>query len=205
MSVQTPAATPHIKPLADIAETILLPGDPLRARFIAETFLDDAVCFNEVRGMLGYTGTYRGRPLSVMGTGMGMPSMGLYSHELIHSFGVRELIRVGSCGTLSEDIDLFDVILAQGASTDSAFLHQFRLPGTYAPLSSYRLLDKAKQIADRQGRPVHVGNVLSSDVFYDADETALPAGRPWVSSGSRWRPLRCSPPRPPPASTPSPS
>lgn len=177
----TTLSTPHIKPEgAPIAETILLPGDPLRARFIAETWLDDAVCFNQVRGMLGFTGTYKGRELSVMGTGMGMPSMGLYSYELIHTFGVKELIRIGSCGTLSEDVDLFDVVLAQGASTDSNYMRQYNLPGTFAPLSSFRLLEKAKQIADQQGKKVRVGNVLSGDTFYDADPTALER---WAAMG----------------------
>lgn len=170
----TTASTPHIQPKgAPIAETILLPGDPLRAKFIAETWLDDPVCFNQVRGMLGFTGTYKGRELSVMGTGMGMPSMGLYSYELIHTFNVKELIRIGSCGTLSENVNLFDVVLAQGASTDSNYLRQYNLPGTFAPLSSFRLLEKAKKIADTQGKQVKVGNVLSGDTFYDADPTAL--------------------------------
>lgn len=166
--------TPHIDPKgAEIAETILLPGDPLRAKFIAETYLENHRCFNEVRGMYGFTGTYRGRKVSVMGTGMGIPSISLYSYELIHFFGVKNLIRVGSCGTLQEGIELYDVIIAQGASTDSNYLAQFGLPGTYAPLSSYRLLEKAKRIADDHGQRSHVGNVLSSDIFYNDDPDAL--------------------------------
>jgi purine-nucleoside phosphorylase len=166
--------TPHIDPHGEeIAETILLPGDPLRAKFIAETYLDNHRCFNEVRGMYGYTGTYRGRKVSVMGTGMGVPSISLYSYELIHVFDVKNLIRVGSCGTIQEDIDLYDVVIAQGASTDSNYLSQFGLPGTYAPLSSYRLLEKAKRIADEHGQRTHVGNILSSDVFYNDDPDAL--------------------------------
>jgi len=166
--------TPHIDPNGEeIAETILLPGDPLRAKFIAQTYLDNYRCFNEVRGMYGFTGTYRGRKVSVMGTGMGIPSISLYSYELIHFFDVKNLIRVGSCGTIQEGIDLYDVVIAQGASTDSNYLSQFGLPGTYAPLSSYRLLEKAKRIADEHGQRNHVGNILSSDIFYNDDPAAL--------------------------------
>lgn len=167
-------STPHIDPKGEeIAETILLPGDPLRAKFIAETYLDNPRCFNEVRAMYGFTGTYRGRKVSVMGTGMGVPSISLYSYELIHFFDVKNLIRVGSCGTIQDGIDLYDVIIAQGASTDSNYLSQFGLPGTYAPLSSYRLLEKAKRIADEHGQRSHVGNILSSDIFYNEDPDAL--------------------------------
>ena len=166
--------TPHIDPKGEeIAETILLPGDPLRAKFIAETYLDSPRCFNEVRGMYGFTGTYRGRKVSVMGTGMGVPSISLYSYELIHFFDVKNLIRVGSCGTIQEGIELYDVIIAQGASTDSNYISQFGLPGTYAPLSSYRLLEKAKRTADEKGQRNHVGNILSSDIFYNDDPDAL--------------------------------
>jgi purine-nucleoside phosphorylase len=166
--------TPHIDPQGEeIAETVLLPGDPLRARFIAETYLDNHRCFNEVRGMYGFTGTYGGRKISVMGTGIGVPSIALYSYELIHFFDVKNLIRVGSCGTIQEDIDLYDIVIAQGASTDSNYLSQFGLPGTYAPLASYRLLEKAKRIADEHGQRTHVGNILSSDIFYNDDPEAL--------------------------------
>jgi purine-nucleoside phosphorylase len=166
--------TPHIDPQGEeIAETVLLPGDPLRAKFIAETYLDNHRCFNEVRGMYGFTGTYGGRKVSVMGTGIGVPSIALYSYELIHVFDVKNLIRVGSCGTIQEDIDLYDIVIAQGASTDSNYLSQFGLPGTYAPLASYRLLEKAKRIADEHGQRTHVGNILSSDIFYNDDPEAL--------------------------------
>lgn len=174
-------STPHIDPKGEeIAETILLPGDPLRAKFIAETFFDNPRCFNEVRGMYGFTGSYRGRPVSVMGTGMGIPSISLYSYELIHFFDVKNLIRVGSCGTIQDGIDLYDIVIAQGASTDSSYLSQFGVPGTYAPLSSYRLLEKAKRVADERGQRSHVGNVLSSDIFYNDDPDAL--GR-WAKMG----------------------
>jgi purine-nucleoside phosphorylase len=173
--------TAHIDPKGEqIAETILLPGDPLRAKFIAETYLEDPRCINDVRGMLGFTGTYRGRKVSVMGTGMGIPSISLYSYELIHFFDVKNLIRVGSCGALQHGIDLYDVVIAQGASTDSNYLSQFDVPGTYAPLSSYRLLEKAKRVADEHGQRNHVGNVLSSDIFYNEDPEAL--GR-WAKMG----------------------
>ncbi len=169
----TRTRTPHIDPKGvDIAETILLPGDPLRAKFIAETYLEDAQCFNEVRNMFGFTGTYRGRPVSVMGTGMGIPSISLYSYELIHDFGVKNLIRIGTCGAMQPEMELFDVVIAQGASTDSNYAHQYKLPGNLALLSSYRLLEQAKRAADARGQRTHVGNILSSDVFYNADADA---------------------------------
>src|SRR6056297_405472 len=156
----------------DIAETILLPGDPLRAKFIAETFLEEVTCYNTVRNMLGFTGVWKGKKVSVQGTGMGMPSIGIYSHELINDFGVKNLIRVGSCGSFQEHIKVRDVILGVSASTNSRYAHQFNLPGTYAPTASFDLLLKAKAEADRLGIPVHAGNILSSDVFYDAQPDA---------------------------------
>lgn len=167
-------ATPHIKPMngVEIAETVLLPGDPLRAKFIAETYLEDVQQFNGVRNMFGYTGTYKGQKVSVMGSGMGIPSIGIYSYELIHTFGCKKLIRVGSCGAMQEDIDLYDVIIAQGASTDSDYVKQYNLPGHYAPIASYNLLEGAVSKAREKGVKYHVGNILSSDIFYNADETA---------------------------------
>jgi len=174
MKTQAPKETPHIKPNgAEIAETILLPGDPLRAKFIAESYLEDVVQFNEVRGMLGYTGTYKGKRLSVMGTGMGTPSMSLYSWELIHVFGVKNLIRIGSAGAIQDHLHLNDIVLAMGSSTDSNYMHQFNVPGHYSITASFDLLEKAKKIADAKGQKVHVGNVLSSDIFYNVDPTAL--------------------------------
>ncbi|WP_431027036.1 purine-nucleoside phosphorylase [Lysinibacillus sp. LZ02] len=173
--------TPHIKPNGvEIAETILLPGDPLRAKFIAENFLEKPVLFNEVRGMLGYTGEYKGKKVSVMGTGMGSPSMAIYSWELINVFGVKNLIRIGSCGAMQRDIKLYDIILAMGAATNSNYAHQFNLPGQFPITASYELLEKAKKIADEKNYKVHVGNVLSSDVFYNADETAT---EKWAKMG----------------------
>lgn len=167
----TGKSTPHIQPDgAPIAETVLLPGDPLRAKFIAETYLENPQQFNQVRGMLGFTGTYRGREVSVMGTGMGMPSMGIYSWELINVFGVQRLIRVGSCGALQEALNLYDIVIAQGASTDSNYANQYGLPGSYAPLAAYGLLEGAKRAADQAGARTHVGGVVSSDVFYNAND-----------------------------------
>lgn len=150
-----------------IAETILLPGDPLRAKFIAENFLEDVVEFNSVRNMLGYTGKYKGKEVSVMGTGMGMPSMGIYSYELIHFYGVKNLIRVGSCGSYQEDVKIHDIILAQGACTNSNFASQYELPGTFSAIASFELLEKAKKVADDKNYKVRVGNILSSDIFYN--------------------------------------
>lgn len=157
----------------DIAETILLPGDPLRAKFIAETYLEDIIQFNNVRNMLGYTGTYKGKRVSVMGTGMGAASIGIYSYELIHFFGVKNLIRVGSCGAYDESLKLYDIIFAMGASTNSNYAHQYNLPGTYSAIASWNLLEKAKKIADEKGIEVNVGNVLTSDVFYNKDSDAF--------------------------------
>lgn len=181
MSREMFAETPHIKPNgAEIAETILLPGDPLRAKFIAETFLTDVVQFNEVRGMLGFTGTYNGKRISVMGTGMGTASMGIYSWELIHVFGVKNLIRIGSAGAIQDHLNLYDIVFAMGSSTDTNYGHQFNLPGQYSITASFELLEKAKKVADAKGQHVHVGNVLSSDIFYNADPTAL---KKWSDMG----------------------
>ena len=138
--------TPHINQTAEIAETILLPGDPLRAKFIAENFFDNPVQFNEVRGALGYTGEVKGKKISILGTGMGVPSMGIYSHELINIFGVKNLIRIGSCGAIQENVKLYDIIFGLGSSTTSNFASQFCLPGTFCPTASYSLLEKAKKI-----------------------------------------------------------
>jgi purine-nucleoside phosphorylase len=159
--------TPHIKPNGvEIAETILLPGDPLRAKYIAENFLEDVVQFNKVRNMFGYTGTYKGKRISVMGTGMGMPSMCLYSWELIHTFGVKNLIRVGTCGAYHKNVNLYDIIFAMGACTDSNYINNFGLNGTFSSIASYELLEKAKKVADEKGQEVHIGNILTGDSFY---------------------------------------
>ncbi|MGH7455938.1 MAG: purine-nucleoside phosphorylase [bacterium] len=153
----------------DIAETILLPGDPLRAKHIAETMLEQATCYNQVRGMYGFTGTYKGKRVSIQGTGMGIPSIAIYVNELISSFHVRRLIRVGSCGAIQPDLKLRDIILAMSACTDSSF-NKLRFQGMdYAPTASFRLLKNAHDTAMRNGIEVKAGNILSSDNFYNAD------------------------------------
>lgn len=164
-------ATPHINPQAPIAKTILLPGDPLRAKFIAETYLDDAQQFNSVRNMLGFTGYYQGQQVSVMGSGMGIPSISLYAWELIHVFGCEKLIRIGTCGSLQPQVKVYDVVIAQAACSNSAFMDQYNLPGTYAPIGSYRLIEAVRERAKENGVTTHVGNILSSDTFYNADPT----------------------------------
>lgn len=155
----------------EIAKTVLMPGDPLRAKFIAENYLEDVTCFNTVRNMFGYTGTYKGKKISVMGHGMGMPSIGIYSYELYDHYGVEEIIRIGSAGGLSDDVDVMDIIIAMGASTNSNYASQYKLPGILAPIADYGLLRKAVTIAEEMNCPVKVGNVLSSDTFYTDDET----------------------------------
>ena len=161
--------TPHIGAgKGEIAESILLPGDPLRAKYIADNFLTDARLFNETRGMLGFTGMYKGKRVSVMGTGMGCPSMGIYSYELIHFYGVKNLIRVGTAGALRPEVKLRDIVFGMGACTSSAYLEQYKLPGAYSCIASFSLLKKAVDRAQEQGLFFHVGNILSSDVFYEA-------------------------------------
>ncbi len=162
-------STAHNKAaLGDIAKTVLMPGDPLRAKFIAETYLENPVCFNTVRNMLGYTGTYHGKQISVMGGGMGMPSVGIYTYELFHFYDVDNIIRIGSAGAIQPEVNLKDVIIAMGACTDSNYAAQFELPGTFAPIADYGLLKKAVDAAEKLGIPTKLGNVLSSDIFYDA-------------------------------------
>jgi len=166
--------TPHINQMAEIAETILLPGDPLRAKFIAEKFFENPVQFNKVRGALGYTGTVNGEKVSVLGTGMGVPSMGIYSHELINVFGVKNLIRIGSCGAIQENVKIYDIIFGIGSSTTSNFGSQFCLPGTFSPTASWGLLEKAKNSADNLGiKNIHIGNILCDDAFYSDDESSV--------------------------------
>lgn len=161
-------ATPHINAnKGDFAKTVLMPGDPLRAKFIAEKFLTDVQLVTDVRNMFGYTGYYNGRKISVMGSGMGQPSIGIYSYELFTAYDVENIIRIGSAGSYQEHVDIRDIVLVQGASTESDFAHQYGLPGTYAPLASFELLDKAYNIAKMNNQHVHVGNSLSSDVFYN--------------------------------------
>lgn len=159
--------TPHINAEpADFAPTVLMPGDPLRAKFIAENFLDGARLVNNVRGVQGYTGKYKGTPVSVMASGMGMPSIGIYSYELFNFFGVENIIRVGSAGAISTDIHVRDIVIGQGACTDSAYANNFRLPGTFAPIADFELLHRTVKEAESMGLRYHVGNLVSSDVFY---------------------------------------
>ena len=157
------------------AKTVLMPGDPLRAKFIAETFLENPVLVNNVRGVQGYTGTYKGAKVSVMASGMGMPAIGIYSHELFTGYGVDNSIRVGSAGSIQENIHLYDLVIAQGACTDSNWAKQFHLPGTFAPIASWELLTEAVKAAEARGATYHVGNVNSSDVFY-GDHEGVPEG-----------------------------
>lgn len=156
----------------EIADKILLPGDPLRAKYIAETYLEDVICYNQVRGMLGFTGTYKGERVSVQGTGMGVPSISIYVHELMESYGVKTLVRVGTCGAMHEDVKVRDVIIAMSATTDSS-VNRLRFNGLdYAPTANFDLLKKAYEVAVAEKMSVHVGNVFTSDTFYaDNQET----------------------------------
>ncbi|MFB2182147.1 purine-nucleoside phosphorylase [Staphylococcus aureus] len=164
--------TPHIQPNGvKIAKTVLMPGDPLRAKYIADNFLENVEQFNDVRNMFGYTGTYKGKEVSVMGSGMGIPSIGIYSYELYNFFDVDTIIRIGSCGALQENVNLYDVIIAQAASTNSNYVDQYNIPGHFAPIADFELVTKAKNVADQIGATTHVGNVLSSYTFYNADPT----------------------------------
>ncbi|MBR3631182.1 MAG: purine-nucleoside phosphorylase [Oscillospiraceae bacterium] len=161
-------STPHLQGNAgDYAPVVLMPGDPLRAKFIAETYLENVRCVNEIRGMLGFTGTYQGVPVSVQGSGMGQPSIGIYSYELYHFFEVQSIIRIGTAGGIDDSVQLRDIILGQGACTNGNYAAQYGLPGTVAPIASFRLLRAAAETADALGMPVRVGNLFSSDMFYD--------------------------------------
>ena len=175
--MKTFPSTPHINVLDEIGfgKTVLLPGDPLRAKLIAETFREDRVLVNNVRGVNGYTGYYKGVKVSVMATGMGMPAMGIYSHELYNHFGVENIIRIGSAGAIQEHIKLYDLVIAQGSCTDSNWAAQFHLPGTFAPIASWELITEAVKAAENHGARYHVGNVNCSDVFY-GDHEGVPEG-----------------------------
>ena len=161
--------TPHITAkLGDFAKTVLMPGDPLRAKFIAENYLENAVLVNNVRGINGYTGYYKGKKVSVMASGMGQPSMGIYSYELFNFYGVENIIRIGSCGALADEVNLRDVVIGMGASYDSRYAEQYGLGGIYAPLASYDMVALAVNEAKALGVNYKVGNILSTDVFYNA-------------------------------------
>ena len=176
--------TPHInaKP-GDFGQTVLMPGDPLRSKFIAETFLENAQLVNNVRGVQGYTGLYKGIRVSVMASGMGMPSIGIYSHELYNVFGVQNIMRIGSAGSIHENIRVRDIVIGQGACTDSRWAEQFHLAGTFAPISSFEMLETCVATAREMGAPFHVGNLLSSDRFY-GDEGCVPEG---MRANDGWR------------------
>ena len=172
--------TPHIgAKYGDIAETVIMAGDPLRAKFMAENFLENPVQFNNVRGMLGFTGTHQGRRVSVMGHGMGIPSIGIYTYELFNFYGVETIIRVGSAGSIQTDLHLGDLVIAQGACTNSNYASQFELPGTFAPIADFTLARKAADTCDRLGYRYRVGNVFSSDVFYNENAH----NDKWISMG----------------------
>ena len=166
----SPFPTPHIAATPnDIADVVLMPGDPLRSEYIAKNFLQDAKLFNNVRGICGYTGVFHGAKVSVMASGMGMPSIGIYSHELFNFFGVERIIRVGSAGAMQTKVKIRDIVLGMGACTDSNYAHQFGLHGQLAPIADYAMLRTAADEACAMGLSYHVGNLLSSDVFYSAD------------------------------------
>lgn len=182
--------TPHNNAKkGDIAKKVLMPGDPLRAKYIAETYLENPVCFNTVRNVLGYTGTYKGQEVSVMASGMGMPSIGIYSYELYNFYDVDEIIRIGSAGALQDDVNVMDVIIAMGACTDSNYGSQYNLPGVFAPTASYELVARAVEVAREQGTPVRVGNVVSSDAFYNDNPAASDA---WKKMGVLCAEMECA-------------
>ena len=174
--------TPHITAKeGDFAKTVLMPGDPLRAKYIAENFLENPRKVNDVRGMLAFTGTYNGKPVSVMGSGMGCPSMGIYSYELYNFYKVDSIVRIGSAGAINMELQLGDIVMAIGACTESNYPDVFaRCPGTFAPTASYELMRKAQEAADMMGVVIHAGNVLTSDVFYGDDSIGMNA---WLRMG----------------------
>ncbi len=167
-------ATPHISAAeGDFAKTVLMPGDPLRAKLIAEKFLDDARLVNEVRGALGYTGKYKGKSVSVMASGMGVPSIGIYSYELFKFYGVENIIRIGTAGAVSSELKVRDIVMAMSAATDSNFAHQYGLPGTPAPAASFELLITAYECAKQMGINVKAGQIFTTDVFYSENDTLV--------------------------------
>ncbi len=160
--------TPHINAkMGDFADTVLMPGDPLRAEFIAKTYLENAVLVNNVRGVQGYTGYYKGKRVSVMASGMGQPSIGIYSYELFNFYNVKTIIRVGSCGAFSPELHARDIVVAMGACTNGNYASQYNLPGTYAPIADFELVRRAAEECEKAGVNYRVGNILSSDMFYD--------------------------------------
>lgn len=176
MSNNKNVSTPHISCLPSdnhFAKTVLMPGDPLRAKFIAENFLDNSVLINNVRGIHGYTGEYKGKKVSVMASGMGVPSIGIYSYELFNFYNVDNIIRIGSAGAIAPDVKLRDIIIGIGSCTNSNYASQYQLPGTFAPIASFELVEKSVAKARELKLPFKVGNILSSDTFYDASESLI--------------------------------
>ncbi len=172
--------TPHIAAKkGDFAKTVLMPGDPLRAEFIAKNYLENAVLVNNVRGVQGYTGYYKGKRVSVMASGMGQPSIGIYSYELYHFYDVENIIRVGSCGSFSPDLHARDIVVAMGACTNGNYASQYNLPGTFCPIADYNLVRKAAEECEKAGVNYRVGNILSSDMFYDDANS----GMQWAKMG----------------------
>ena len=172
--------TPHITAkLGDFAKTVLMPGDPLRSEFIAKTYLENPVLVNDVRGVHGYTGTYKGKRVSVMASGMGQPSIGIYSYELYHFYDVENIIRVGSCGGFSPDLHARDIIIAMGACTNGNYAAQYNLPGTFCPIADFDLVKRAAELCEKAGVNYRVGNILSSDMFYDDANS----GMQWAKMG----------------------
>ena len=172
--------TPHITAkYGDFARTVLMPGDPLRAKFIAENFLENAVLVNNVRGVNGYTGTYNGKRVSVMASGMGQPSIGIYSYELFNFYGVENIIRIGSCGSFDKDLHVRDIIIAQGACTNGNYAMQYNLPGTFCPIADFELCRRAAELCEKAGVKYKVGNIFSSDMFYDD----MNSGMQWAKMG----------------------
>ncbi len=172
--------TPHITAAyGDFADTVLMPGDPLRAKFIAENFLENAVLVNNVRGVNGYTGYYKGKRVSVMASGMGQPSIGIYSYELYNYYDVKTIIRIGSCGTFDKDLHVRDIIIAQGACTNGNYASQYNLPGTFAPIADFDLIRRSAELCEQKGINYKVGNILSSDMFYDDSNS----GMVWAKMG----------------------
>ena len=181
--------TPHIEAKkGDFADTVLMPGDPLRAKFIAETYLEDCKQINSVRGMLGYTGFYKGKKVSVMGSGMGQPSIGIYSYELFNFYDVKTIIRIGSCGSLDKDLHVKDLIIAMGACTNGNYASQYRLPGTFAPIADFDLVKRAVELCEEKGVNYKVGNILSSDTFYDDSNSTLD----WAKMGVLGVEMECA-------------
>lgn len=172
--------TPHISAkFGDFAKTVLMPGDPLRAEFIAKNYLENAVLVNDVRGVHGYTGYYKGKRVSVMASGMGQPSIGIYSYELYHFYGVETIIRVGSCGSFSPELHARDIIVAMGACTNGNYASQYKLPGTFCPIADFDLVRRAAEECEKMGVNYRVGNILSSDMFYDDANS----GMEWAKMG----------------------